>query len=124
MSCCFAAGALRAERVDEDDVPVFLRAVLPEDARFRVPVLLPVFLRVDVLFFFVEDFFVAAKKDYTYFFLNRRCLKTKKMTNISQRRGRFEAKTRRNPSGFQVLLTKKQPAFAERVKIFDFSDTP
>lgn len=87
MSCCFAAGALRAERVDEDDVPVFLRAVLPEDARFRVPVLLPVFLRVDVLFFFVEDFFVAAKKDYTYFFLNRRCLKTKKMTNISQRRG-------------------------------------
>ena len=46
------------------------------------------------------------------------------MTNISQRRGRFEAKTRRNPSGFQVFLTKKRSAFVEIVKIFDFSDTP
>ena len=54
----------------------------------------------------------------------RRYLKTKKMTNSSQRRGRFEAKTRRNPSGFQVFLTKKQSAFVEIVKIFDFSDTP
>ena len=57
-------------------------------------------------------------------FFIRRYLKTKKMTNISQRRGRFEAKTRRNPSGFQVFLTKKQSAFVEIVKIFDFSDTP
>ena len=56
--------------------------------------------------------------------LFRRYLKTKKMTNISQRRGRFEAKTLRNPSGFQVFLTKKRSAFVEIVKIFDFSDTP
>ena len=65
--CCFAAGVRPVERARDDAVPFFLRAVLPEDVRFRVPVPLPVFLRVDVLFFFVEVFFVAAKKDYTYF---------------------------------------------------------
>ena len=55
---------------------------------------------------------------------SRRYLKTKKMTNISQKRGWFEAQSRRNPFGFQVIVTMKQPVFVEIVKIFDFLDTP
>ncbi len=56
-------------------------------------------------------------------FISRRYLKTKKMTNVSQRRGGCKAESHRNPSGFQVILTMQPPVFVETVKIFDFSDT-
>jgi len=52
------------------------------------------------------------------------CLKTKKITDISQTQAGFKARSRRNPLWIQGFLTQNPVALIETDQIFDFSDTP